>query len=63
MAGREVAGREVAVPGVRTDKNGIARIPLKGAGKWYVKFIQMIKLDDPQINYESKWATLTFEVR
>lgn len=63
MAGREVRGREVAAPGVRTDKNGIARIPLNGAGKWYVKFIQMAKLDDPQLNYESKWATLTFEVK
>jgi len=62
-AGRELNGREVALPSVRSDNNGIARIPLKGAGKWYVKFIQMAKLDDPQINYESKWATLTFEVK
>jgi uncharacterized GH25 family protein len=62
-AGRELNGREVTLPSVRSDNNGIARIPLKGAGKWYVKFIQMAKLDDPQINYESKWATLTFEVK
>jgi hypothetical protein len=63
MAGRELKGQEIPVPSVRTDAQGIARIPLKGAGKWYVKFIQMAKLDDPQINYESKWATLTFEVK
>ena len=62
-AGRELNGRELTLPSVRSDNNGIARIPLKGAGKWYVKFIQMTKLDDPQLNYESKWATLTFEVK
>ena len=62
-AGRESTGREVALPSVRSDNNGLARIPLKGAGRWYVKFIQMAKLDDPQLNYESKWATLTFEVK
>lgn len=62
-AGRELNGREVTLPSVRCDNNGIARIPLKGAGKWYVKFIQMAKVDDPQLNYESKWATLTFEVK
>ena len=27
------------------------------------KFINMVKVDDPKINYESKWATLTFEIR
>lgn len=62
-AGRELNGREATLPSVRSDNNGLARITLKGAGKWYVKFIQMTKLDDPQLNYESKWATLTFEVR
>ncbi len=62
-AGRELNGREVTLPSVRCDNNGIARITLKGAGKWYVKFIQMAKVDDPQLNYESKWATLTFEVK
>lgn len=61
--GRELNGRAVTLPSVRSDNNGVARIPLKGAGKWYVKFIQMTRLDDPQLNYESKWATLTFEVK
>lgn len=63
MAGRELKGQEVATPSVRTDAKGIARVPLKGAGKWYVKFIQMTPLNEPQVNYESKWATLTFEVK
>ncbi|MFN0119674.1 MAG: DUF4198 domain-containing protein [Blastocatellia bacterium] len=63
LAGREVKGKELAAPGVRTDAQGIARIVLKGAGKWYIKFIHMAAVSDSSINYESKWATLTFEVR
>lgn len=47
----------------RTDKDGIARIPLSGVGRWYVKFIQMQPVNEPPVNYESRWATLTFELR
>jgi len=63
-----IAGWE-ALPGktqsmnTRTDANGLAIIKLRGAGKWYVKLIHMTPLSDPKLNYESKWATLTFEVR
>jgi uncharacterized GH25 family protein len=48
---------------IRTNKKGVGRVKLTSAGKWYVKFIQMTKLNDPKINYESKWATFTFEIR
>lgn len=63
MSGRDENGKLVVGKNVRTDKNGVARIKLDGAGKWYVKFINMTGLNDPQINYESKWATLTFELK
>ena len=63
LAGREMNGKELAAPSVRTDQRGIARIALKSAGKWYVKFIHMTAVNDAQANYESKWATLTFEVK
>ncbi len=63
LAGRELNGKELAAPGVRTDQHGIAHIALKGKGKWYVKFIHMTVVNDSQVNYESKWATLTFEVK
>ena len=46
----------------RTDANGVARIKLSG-GTWFVKFIHMTKLNDPALDYESKWASLTFEVK
>lgn len=48
---------------IRTDKKGVGRVKLSAAGKWYVKFINMVPLNDPKINYESKWATLTFEIK
>jgi uncharacterized GH25 family protein len=48
---------------IRTDKKGVGRVKLNGSGKWYVKFIHMTKLSDPKINYESKWATFTFEIK
>ena len=57
------AGKLVTGINVRTDKNGIGRIRLDGAGKWYLKFINMTRIVDPKINYESKWATLTFEIK
>ena len=47
----------------RTDKNGLARIPLTGAGRWYIKFIHMSPVNEPPVNYESRWATLTFELK
>lgn len=63
MSGREADGKIVNGPNVRTDKKGIAKIKLDSVGKWYVRFIQMTRLNDPKLNYESKWATLTFEIR
>jgi hypothetical protein len=33
------------------------------AGRWYVKFINMQKTDAEGLDYESKWATLSFEIR
>ena len=49
---------------VRTDADGVARVRLAEPGKWYVKFVHMEPLvGEPTLDYESKWATLTFEVR
>ncbi len=63
MVGREVNGKHLASPSVRTDASGVARIGLRGAGKWYIKFIHMTDMSEAQVNYESKWASLTFEIR
>ncbi len=63
LAGREESGKIKAAPELRSDAKGIVKLKLDGSGKWYVKFINMAKLDDPALNYESKWTTLTFEIK
>jgi len=63
LTGYESGGRLAAEKSVRSDAKGIIKIKLDGAGKWYAKFINMVKVDDPKLNYESKWATLTFEIK
>ena len=48
----------------RTDGEGVARIRLENAGQYFVKFIHMVPFPGGGgIDYESKWATLTFEIR
>lgn len=61
--GRTRQGRRFAERKVRTDADGVARIPLATSGYWYIKFIHMVPIARDSLNYESKWATLTFEVR
>ncbi len=63
LTGYESGGKLAAEKNVRSDAKGIIKIKLDGAGKWYAKFINMVKIDDPKLNYESKWATLTFEIK
>jgi uncharacterized GH25 family protein len=63
MAGWESRGRKLHTLDARTDASGIAHFKLTAPGKWYVKLIHMTPLSDPNLNYESKWATLTFEIR
>ena len=63
IAGFESGSRMSTEIHMRTDKNGKARFKLNSSGKWYVKLIHMEPLEDPSLNYESKWATLTFEMR
>ena len=63
-----IAGGErdiTAIPEIRarTQTDGVARFVIRSAGKWYVKFIHMVPVSGDSVNYESKWATLTFQVR
>ncbi len=48
---------------MRSDSEGIARIPLSVSGTFYIKFINMTRVQRDTVDYESKWATLTFQVR
>jgi hypothetical protein len=63
IAGGERDGRPIEETRARSDTAGVARFALGGAGKWYIKFIHMVPVSGDSVNYESKWATLTFQVR
>ena len=61
--GRTPGGARLPVQTVRSDSAGVARVRLGSRGYWYIKFIHMVPVVGDTINYESKWATLTFEAR
>jgi hypothetical protein len=63
FGGRTSTEARIEQRSVRTDSTGVARIPLRQAGAWYVKFISMQRVQGDSVDYESKWATLTFGVR
>jgi hypothetical protein len=48
---------------LRTDAQGVVAVRIDRPGRWYVKFIHMVPVNTGQIEYESKWSTLTFEIR
>jgi uncharacterized GH25 family protein len=57
-------GPGTKVSSTRTDSSGEARVRIGIQGAWYVKFTHMRPSQgDTTIDYESKWATLTFGVR
>ena len=61
--GTDGADAGIEQKSVRSNAEGIASIPLPVAGTWYVKFINMTRIDRDGVDYESKWATITFQVR
>jgi len=61
--GRTTTGGVIAERAVNTDSDGVARVRLSARGTWYVKFIHMRAVPataGDSVDYESKWATLTF---
>jgi len=63
IGGRTPGGARIAQRSVRTDTAGVARVTLASRGQWYVKFIHMTRVAEDSVDYESKWASLTFEIR
>ena len=61
--GRKADGTLVRERSVRTDGTGVAGVRIAGSGEWYIKFIHMVKVSRDTVDYESKWATLTFGTR
>jgi uncharacterized GH25 family protein len=61
--GHDELGRHVEAVSTRTDEDGMARIRLSREGRWYVRTIHMAEVNEPDVDYQSNWATLTFEVQ
>ncbi len=66
FGGRSASGKANTELSLRSGPGGIVTLRVPGAGKWYAKFISMRKIAESahdSVDYESKWATLTFGVR
>ncbi len=61
--GHSEDGSHVEAVKTRTDREGVARFELTTAGQWYVRLIHMVESDEKGVDYESNWATVTFEIR
>jgi len=61
--GRKTDGTPVRERSVRTGRSGVANVRIPSSGQWYIKFIHMVKVARDTVDYESKWATLTFGTR
>lgn len=48
---------------LKTDSEGIVNMEIKQHGFWYIRTIHMAKSSEKGVDYESNWATLTFELR
>lgn len=46
-----------------TDSEGRATFLLSNKALWYITLIHMQKINDPDAEYESNWATITFNVK
>jgi hypothetical protein len=62
IAGGETADGLTEERAARTDEQGTVGFTIEAVGKWYIKFIHMVPSPDDELDYESKWATLTFEI-
>ena len=61
--GHDASGGHINAHSMRTDKDGRARFLLSKKALWYITLIYMQKVSEPEADYESNWATLTFLTR
>jgi uncharacterized GH25 family protein len=48
---------------IRTDAQGYATVPLSQKGVWLLHTVEMIRSEQQDIDWESYWGSLTFEIR
>jgi len=46
-----------------TNKNGEVSFSITNGGHWYIATIHMLESNEENFDYESNWATLTFEIK
>jgi uncharacterized GH25 family protein len=68
VAGVSVTGARASGPAreirTSTDERGELVVTVTAPGRWYVRALHMIRLEgDPEVSWESYWATLSFEVQ
>ncbi len=56
-------GSAIDVYQTKTDKNGIVKIIMSEAGHWYFRTVNLVKSTEPDADYISISASLTFEVK
>lgn len=61
--GHDDSGDHQEAVETRTDDRGVAEIDISHPGRWYVRLIRMVPVNETGVDYDSNWATLTFEVR
>ncbi len=61
--GTDGAGQAMPEQLLRSGNDGVVTVRLDRPGKWFLKFIHMVPSQRPGVDYESDWATLTFELR
>ncbi|MFT7533382.1 MAG: putative GH25 family protein [Gammaproteobacteria bacterium] len=52
-----------AIVSARTDVNGLARLILNHSGQWLIKAVEMVPIDEEGADWESFWASMTFELQ
>jgi hypothetical protein len=62
-AGHDASRGHADAYNLRTDEQGRATFLLSEKAVWYIALIHMEKLDDADVDYESNWATVTFQLK
>ncbi|MGB3851455.1 MAG: DUF4198 domain-containing protein [Tunicatimonas sp.] len=60
---KNLSEKDTEETSLRTNKRGEVSFTIGNKGRWYIATIHMLESGDEDIDYESNWATLTFEVK
>jgi len=55
--------KEAQETALKTNEKGEVSFKITNPGQWYIATIHMKEVDEDDLDYESNWATLTFEIK